>query len=132
MILGIYQTYSPAGDLSAGVAEIETALNQASISGASILVMPELFLPGYFAVKKNPPKNWQGVIGKMSKLCKKKGVGLAIGLPEFHNNKIYNSAYFFCKEGTLIAKHRKIQLFGTLLIMIVVYIWLNSIMINYH
>ena len=113
MILSLFQTYSPAGNLSAGIREIETALDQASKLGANILVMPELFLPGYLAVKKRPPKNWQSMVEKIGQLCKKRNVGLAIGLPEFVNNNIYNSAYFFSSAGTLIAKHRKIQLFGT-------------------
>ena len=35
-----------------------------------------------------------------------------IGMPEYVDRRIYNSAYFFCSNGTLVAKHRKIQLFG--------------------
>ena len=49
MKLGLYQSKSPAGDLSAGVTIVETALQKAAASGVDMLTLPELFVPGYDA-----------------------------------------------------------------------------------
>ena len=112
MRVGLYQSASPKGDLDAGLGIVEAALSQAAERNVAMLVMQELFLPGYGAVTKTPPGNWAGIQDKVAELCKKYKIALAIGLPEYADAYIYNSAFVFSDKGEQIARYRKLQLFG--------------------
>ncbi|MEM7441538.1 MAG: carbon-nitrogen hydrolase family protein [Pseudomonadota bacterium] len=112
MRIALCQTTSPAGDISAGLDAVRSALAEATGAGADILVMQELFLPGYVATGAVPPDEWSGVAGKLAEACRNHGVALAIGLPEYSGDQVYNSAYVFSSQGAEIARTRKVQLFG--------------------
>lgn len=107
-----YQCASPSGDIAKGEAIIDTALSQAADANIDMLVMPELFLPGYNAVTQSKPEGWDEVLPRLMKLCRKHNVALTIGLPEYAQDGVYNTAYAFGADGTLLANYRKIQLFG--------------------
>ena len=47
MRLALWQGTSPAGNLDRALAEAETALTAAAAMGATALVLPEVWLPGY-------------------------------------------------------------------------------------
>jgi predicted amidohydrolase len=110
--IGCYQCASPAGDISKGLALIDGALAQASGDDIDMLVMPELFLPGYNAVTQTKPDGWDDVHTKLKQLCSTHGVALTIGLPNYTSNEIFNTAYAFDPDGRCLAKYRKVQLFG--------------------
>ncbi len=112
MRVAVYQTTSPAGDIPAGLDTVKQALKLAAQSEVQLLVMPELFLPGYDATSDYMPDGWGTHLDEISSQCKASGVALAIGLPEFEGDAVYNSAYAFSDTGSIIAKYRKIQLFG--------------------
>ncbi|SMY07527.1 carbon-nitrogen hydrolase family protein [Flavimaricola marinus] len=112
MRLALYQSRSPAGDIPAGIAILHSALKGAAQSGVDMLVMPELFLPGYNAVTETPPEGWGVVNETVAGLCRTHGVGLTIGLPEYDGPRVYNSAFAFDATGKELARYRKVQLFG--------------------
>lgn len=112
MILALYQAASPAGDIPAGLATVETALGHAAEAGAGMLAMPELFLPGYNAVEAVPPEGWDDVAPTLARLCRRHGVALAIGLPEYTGEAVYNAAFVWSGTGEELARYRKVQLFG--------------------
>ena len=112
MLLALYQASSPAGDLSAGLAIIDAALGQAAEQDVDLLVFPECYLPGYNAVTKTAPEGWGQAIEQLPQLCKRHGVALAIGLPEYTDEAVYNSAYVYGQEGEALAKHRKVQVWA--------------------
>ena len=95
-----------------GVATIETALSAAAESGADMLVLPEAFLPGYTAVPRERPEAWDEIYDDIANLCRRHNVGLTIGLPEYVEDLLFNSALAFADDGRLLASYRKIQLFG--------------------
>ncbi len=95
-----------------GVATIETALSVAAESGADMLVLPEAFLPGYTAVPRERPEAWDEIYDDIANLCRRHNVGLTIGLPEYVEDLLFNSALAFADDGRLLASYRKIQLFG--------------------
>ena len=95
-----------------GVATIETALSGAAESGADMLVLPEAFLPGYTAVPRERPEAWDEIYDDIANLCRRHNVGLTIGLPEYAEDLLFNSALAFADDGRLLATYRKIQLFG--------------------
>ena len=112
MILGLYQTPSPNGDLEAGLATVETALHAAKAAGVDMLTMPEAFLPGYNATPDTPPKGWDTVEDRLSHLCAGCEIALTIGVPDYADGQIYNSAIAIDAVGKTLARYRKIQLFG--------------------
>ena len=77
-----------------------------------MLVLPEAFLPGYTAVPREKPEAWDGIQEEIANLCRRHKVGLTIGLPEYAEDRLFNSAYAFAHDGTRLASYRKIQLFG--------------------
>lgn len=112
MIVGLYQCSSPAGDLDLGFATVETALKAAAAAGVGMLVMPEVFLPGYNSATKQSPKGWDGALERLGAQCAKYDIALTIGLPEFTGGTVYNSAFAIGADGLVIATYRKVQLFG--------------------
>jgi predicted amidohydrolase len=112
MRLALYQAPSPAGNIPAGLDVVQQSLMQAASDDIEMLVLPELFLPGYRAVSTVPPTNWENVEPRLSELCRTSGVGLTIGVPEYQDDKIYNTALALDPRGHVLARHRKIQLFG--------------------
>ncbi len=111
MIVGLYQSPQPSS-MQEGIAIIETALSSGAQSGADMLVLPEAFLPGYTAVAREIPDAWGGVQEDIANLCRRHNVGLTIGLPEYVEDRLFNTAHAFAHDGTPLARYRKIQLFG--------------------
>lgn len=111
MRLGLYQANSPAGDISAGFADLDVALSRAAGMGIEMLTLPELFLPGYVAACAEPNDKSE-LVDQIKGLASQHGVGLTIGLPLEEDGKLYNSAMSFGADGTHLATHHKIQLFG--------------------
>lgn len=95
-----------------GIATIEIALSAAAKSGADMLVLPEAFLPGYTAVPRERPEAWDEIHEEIANLCRRHNVGLTVGLPEYVEDRLFNSAHAFADDGTPLASYRKIQLFG--------------------
>ncbi|MEM1386490.1 MAG: carbon-nitrogen hydrolase family protein [Pseudomonadota bacterium] len=112
MKLALYQCPSPAGDLDAALKTIERALGQACDAGAGILVMPEMYLPGYVAATSTPPPGWDDALARLPHLARAHETALVIGAAEYTESGVYNSAYAFRPDGSDIARYRKIQLFG--------------------
>jgi len=110
MRLGLYQTNSPAGDVSAGLSTLDESLAEADAASVDMLVLPELFLPGYCAAVSGicPP----GLVASVQEVVRRHGCALTIGLPEQDGNCVFNSAYCFAPDGQERAIHRKLQLFG--------------------
>lgn len=112
MRIATYQAASPAGDLAAGEAAVADALAAAAGAGCDILVLPELFLPGYGAVTASRPAGWDGVHDRLARLCRSHAVALCIGLPDYDGGAVFNAAVVFGPDGTTLARYRKVQPFG--------------------
>lgn len=110
--IGIWQARSPAGDIDAACAEAESALAAASAIAADLVVLPELFLPGYnvetpegLAVESPP-------IARLRRAAARHGVALVFGFAEFADDKLWNAALCLGPDGDIAARYRKIQLYG--------------------
>lgn len=112
MRIGLHQAPSPAGDIPAGLAALDAALAGAAGAGVDLLVMPELFLPGYAATTATPPLGWAQTMQSVADLARTHAVALAIGLPEYVEGAVRNAAFVFDETGAEIARYRKVQLFG--------------------
>lgn len=111
MIVGLYQAPQPSS-MQEGLATIATALSAAARSSADMLVFPEAFLPGYTAVHRERPEAWDEVQDDIANLCRRHEVGVTIGLPEYVEDRLFNTAQAFAHDGTHLASYRKIQMFG--------------------
>ena len=113
MIIGFFQCPSPKGNLEEGLATVETALREASGANVDMLVMPEAFLPGYGATTRVEPFGWHTVETRLSDICSRYSTALTIGLPEYSQGQVFNTALAIGPNGETLARYRKIQLFGT-------------------
>jgi len=110
----LWQAPSPAGDLGAGLRQIETALAAAGAAGADVLVLPEVWLPGYnladipgHALTAGHPAFARLSAAAMDARC-----GLVIGYAEAAEGAVYNSALCLGTDGRRLANYRKLQLYG--------------------
>ncbi len=111
MIVGLYQTPQPES-LEDGLQTIDKALAAAAECGTAMLVFPEAYLPGYTAVSPQKPEGGDDITDQLGALCRKHETALTIGLPDYAEGHVYNAAYAFGEDGRVLARYRKIQLFG--------------------
>lgn len=114
MRLALMQAPSPAADDDTAFAAIAAALNAAAATGATMLVAPEVFLPGYnqpdIAARAQPQGGlWHQ---RLAALCRAAGCGITIGYAERDGTRLYNSAIALDATGKELAHYRKIQLYG--------------------
>ena len=115
MKLAIYQGPSTEGDIDSALAVVNANVAASATAGASMVVFPELFLPGYnqpdlhksMAQPKDGP--WEK---SLATLARTHGCGITIGWAERDGDVIYNTASCFDGSGNKLAHHRKLQLFG--------------------
>lgn len=117
MKLALYQGPSPAGETEAAFARITTLLGAAARGGAAMLLLPELFLPGYnqpdrFAELAQPLDGpW---MTRLAELARAAQCGLCLGWAERHEGAVFNAASAIGPDGALLAHYRKIQLYGAM------------------
>lgn len=102
------------GDLDAACDELERALTAAGAAGATVLVAPEVFLPGY-----NQPDivalaltNDAHALQRLRKAARKAGTALVVGYAEAADGAVWNAALCIGPDGHDLAHYRKIQLYG--------------------
>lgn len=115
MKLALWQGPALGADEAAALGAVARALGAAAQMGAACVVFPELFLPGYnqFARHHDLAQPMGGAWeARLSQLCRTHGCGLAIGWAERDGAQVYNTATCHDHTGALLARYRKIQLFG--------------------
>ncbi|MGB7268146.1 MAG: nitrilase-related carbon-nitrogen hydrolase [Albidovulum sp.] len=114
MRLALAQCASPAGEEAAAFDAVEGALRTAAAAGADMVVMPELFLPGYnsdqIAAQAQPGDGAWGA--RLCSMARAAGCGLTIGFAERDGARIFNAAVTIGADGKVLAHYRKIQLYG--------------------
>lgn len=114
MKLALWQGTSPAADIDAACARAEAALAAAAAMGAAVLVLPEVWLPGYnqpdipaqALTPDSPP------LRRLAAAAKHHATALVIGYAERDGARLYNSAACFGADGALLLNYRKVQLYG--------------------
>lgn len=113
MKLALLQCRSPAADRQWALDQLAPALRAAGAAGASLLVGPECFLPGYNVADPAPHALTQDqAAALLAPLCLAGGCGLVIGYAERAGEVIYNSALALGPDGAVLGHYRKIQLYG--------------------
>ncbi len=114
MKLAVWQGASPSGNAEAAFATLGPALAAAGAAGATVLVAPEVYLPGYnqndIAAQAQPRSGaW---IANLSALAAKARCGLVTGYAERDGDRTHNAAIAIGPDGRTLAHYRKIQLYG--------------------
>ena len=115
MKLAVYQGPSFEGGHEEALAKIDQMAGASQAAGANMVVFPELFLPGYnqpeLLVEMAQPSggSWEA---RVSALAKKHACAITFGWAERDADNVYNTASVFGSDGQLLARHRKLQLFG--------------------
>jgi 5-aminopentanamidase len=111
MKLALSQIHSPAGDRATALASLRSNLEAAAAAGVEMLVLPELFLPGY-NVADMTAVSAQSLGAELGELARETGCGLTVGFAEASDGARYNSALAIAADGTVLCHYRKVQLFG--------------------
>jgi 5-aminopentanamidase len=109
--VAVWQGVSPAGDVHAGLAALRAPLRAAAAMGAAVLVVPEVWLPGYNQpdIAARADSGWPDAARA---LCREAGCGLVLGYAERAEGQLFNAAIVIGAEGQVLANYRKIQLYG--------------------
>jgi len=103
------------GRIDAAFAHVGRVLAVASAAGADMVLLPELFLPGYnrpdlHGVLAQPLGGaWMARLGTMAR---DSGCGITLGWAERAGDRVYNACTTIGPDGAVVAHYRKIQLFG--------------------
>ena len=90
-------------------------INEAVSYGSNFIVLPEMFNCPYSNdkfIEYAEDQESSVTLENISKLAKENSTYILAGsIPEKENSKIYNTSFLFDKNGSIIAKHRKMHLF---------------------
>jgi predicted amidohydrolase len=115
MKLALSQTSPTNGDLVTAFAHVEAMLAASAKAGADMLVLPELFLPGYNRpdlhgqLAQPQGGEWIARLGRMAAAAH---CALTVGWAERVGPDVFNAATVIGADGNVVAHYRKIQLFG--------------------
>ena len=102
------------GDTEAALGRLSSALAAAGTMGASALVAPEVYLPGYnqpdIPAKALP--RGDEALRRLGDACRAARCGLVLGYAERDGDRLGNSALALDAQGREVAHHRKLQLYG--------------------
>eukprot|EP01006_Ploeotia_vitrea_P060030 TRINITY_DN75180_c0_g1_i1.p1 TRINITY_DN75180_c0_g1~~TRINITY_DN75180_c0_g1_i1.p1 ORF type:complete len:272 (+),score=5.39 TRINITY_DN75180_c0_g1_i1:54-869(+) len=117
--LAVYQVQGVCGAIDPNVALIEKGLACASMLGAQLLVLPELFLSGYELQKDELPKvavTCSGpIMSRLQQSAKQAKVALSFGFVESDPSDgavFYNSVVLINQDGEILSVYRKTHLWG--------------------
>ncbi|MFN3490488.1 MAG: carbon-nitrogen hydrolase family protein, partial [Emticicia sp.] len=115
--IAIGQILCVDGDRAGNIKRIEYALMEAKDNNADIIVFPESCLLGW--INPESHKRASPVPGNDSELisflARKYTIYICIGLDEKENDKLFGSAILVDDQGTILLKHRKINVLPELM-----------------
>lgn len=113
--IGLIQS-KVSSDIPSNISKTEKMIRQATLKGAQIICLQELFQTPYFPQWEKMDKNKYaetipGVTSlAMQKLAKELGVTIIVPMYEKLGNKFYNTAVVFDDKGKNIGKYHKIHI----------------------
>ena len=117
MKIAVFQGPKTSRDVSGQLQIMANAAKDAATAGASLLILPEMFLTGYHigpeAVARLAELKNGASAQRAVSIAKEAGIALLYGYPERgEDGRIYNAALLVNGDGRAIANHRKTHLFG--------------------
>lgn len=114
MRIAVTQMRAEAGDPDANLARIEKAAHAAASAGASLLITPELALPGYGAgddMRMLAVESGGDLIARLALVAIQSKIAIITGFAETAGEQVYNSAIFVDGRNAPIV-YRKTHLYG--------------------
>lgn len=117
MRLALWQCRPTDGRLEEAFIALEATLTAAAAAGARLLVVPELYLPGYNRpdlhrrLAQDIGGDW---VGRLRAMTTRAGCGVCLGWAERDGDEVYNAASVIGPDGALLGHYRKIQLYGAM------------------
>ncbi|MFW6691029.1 carbon-nitrogen hydrolase family protein [Streptomyces sp. MAR4 CNX-425] len=118
------QTAGTPGDVDANLHELDAAARRARGRGAELLVTPEMFVTGYDIGPAVHDLARRDLLTPARDIARRHGLALVLGAPERaagpgHNGTgpdgaCHNTAFLIGADGAVLARHRKVHLFGGL------------------
>lgn len=114
LTIAIWQGIARTDDTEAALADLRAALAGAAAVGATLLVAPEVFFPGYNSSRIPELAQPRGGAwhAALAGLCRDTGCGLVVGYAERDGDRVHNSAVAIDSQGREVAHYRKTQLYG--------------------
>ena len=113
----ICQIFTLDGDRRGNFVRIENAVREAKEAGADVACLPEMALLGW--VNPDAHKSAYPIPGsdadRLCKLAEDYDIYLCIGLAEKDGDCLYDTAILIDRTGTILLKHRKINLLSELM-----------------
>ena len=102
------------GDVAANVAKIDIYAARAQENGGELVIFPEMTDTGYsMPVIQKCATTWKdGAVPQIQKIASNHAIAIVCGVSEREGDAIYNSQVVVDSAGTIVAKYRKIHLFG--------------------
>ena len=102
-------------DKKENIAKATAMIKEAAGKDSDFIVLPEMFNCPYSNdkfIEYGEEETASETLSAISKLACENGVYILAGsVPEKEDGKLYNTSYMFDRNGTIIAKHRKMHLF---------------------
>ncbi|MCU1545160.1 MAG: hypothetical protein JWP30_260 [Homoserinimonas sp.] len=113
--IAVWQAASTRSNVEANLEALNKVAAEAKADGVDLLITPEMFITGYNIGEHIARLASDQPLMRVSAIAKQNGLAIIAGGPEQREDgRIANSAWFFDDQGTVLAKHRKLQLFGTI------------------
>ena len=113
--LSVLQAASTPGDIPENLRRLDAVAAAAASAGADLLVTPEMFVTGYNIGDDIARLAAERPLERVGAIAREHGIGIIAGGPEpLPEGGVANAAWFFDDRGEVLARHRKIQLFGDL------------------
>lgn len=123
LTIAVWQAASAPADIDANLAALDAAAARAADAGAGLLITSEMYVSGYnlgAAVMRGLAD--AAPLERVRGIAERHRIGIVAGGPELIASEVgtadgvavANSAWLVDDRGTVLAKHRKIQLFGDL------------------
>ncbi len=102
------------GDVDANLRKIDNFSARAKKAGAELVVFPEMTDTGYsMPVIQKYATTWKdGAVPQIQKIASNHAIAIVCGVSEREGPAIYNSQLVVDSAGKIVAKYRKIHLFG--------------------
>jgi predicted amidohydrolase len=113
--LALWQCRPTDGRVAEALGALERQLGAAAAAGARLLVVPELYLPGYnrpdLHAELAQPVDGEWMT-RVREVARATGCGVCLGWAERDGSDVYNAATLIGPDGSFLVHYRKIQLFG--------------------
>jgi predicted amidohydrolase len=116
--VALSQTAGKFGEPEAALHLLDAEAARAAAGGATMLVLPELFLTGYnlgqARVRRLAEPANGALIGSAREVARSHGIALVFGYPEQTAAGVANAAMLIGENGAILLNYRKAHLFGAL------------------